>query len=434
MAARANLNDALIEARSRTFELVADLSDQQMLGPHLDIVNPPLWEIGHVAWFQEKWTLRHLRQLKPLLEGVDSLYDSAAISHDTRWDLALPARDKTLGYMRQVLADVISGIEGVTLDQNQEYFHLLPLYHEYMHSEALTYTRQTLGYPAPELRVAQSNDPTDAGPLIGDAEVSGGRFYLGALQDESFVFDNEKWAYAVDIAPFKISRAAVSNAEFAEFVEDGGYRREAHWSRAGWDWRTHAKAEHPVYWDRGEGARWRRRHFDQWVSLEEHQPIIHVNWYEAEAFCRWAGRRLPTEAEWEMAASGPETEIGSHAGPTKSKFPWGDKEPTANRANLDWSAMGCIPVGALPDGDSLFGCRQMIGNVWEWTAGDFNPYPGFVVDPYKEYSVPWFGDHKVLRGGCWTTRPGLIRNSWRNFYKPDRRDVLAGFRTCACDS
>jgi len=431
MAARANLTDALIEARSRTFELVADLSDQQMIGPHLDIVNPPLWEIGHVAWFQEKWTLRHLRQRKPILEGVDSLYDSAAISHDTRWDLALPRRDKTLGYMQQVLAGVISGIEGVTLDQNQEYFHLLPLYHEYMHSEALTYTRQTLAYPAPELRVAHSKGPSGAGPLIGDAELPGGRFYLGALPDEPFVFDNEKWAYPVDIAPFKIARAAVSNAEFAEFVEAGGYARETYWSPAGWDWRTGAKAEHPVYWERGEGGRWRRRHFDQWVPLEDHLPVIHLNWYEADAFCRWAGRRLPTEAEWEMAASGPG--IGSRPGPTKSRFPWGDDEPTAERANLDWRAMGCIPVGALPGGDSVYGCRQMIGNVWEWTADDFKPYPGFVVDPYKEYSVPWFGDHKVLRGGCWTTRPGLIRNSWRNFYKPDRRDVLAGFRTCACE-
>jgi iron(II)-dependent oxidoreductase len=137
-----------------------------------------------------------------------------------------------------------------------------------------------------------------------------------------------------------------------------------------------------------------------------------------------------------MAAAGPVggDVAGALGGLTKSRFPWGDREPSAEMANLNWTAMGCIPVGALPASDSVYGCRQMIGNVWEWTSDDFKPYPGFVVDPYKEYSVPWFGDHKVLRGGCWTTRPGLIRNSWRNFYKPDRRDVLAGFRTCACDS
>jgi iron(II)-dependent oxidoreductase len=188
-----------------------------------------------------------------------------------------------------------------------------------------------------------------------------------------------------------------------------------------------------VYWQRLEGGAWGRRHFDQWMPLEEHLPVIHVSWYEAEAFCRWAGRRLPTEAEWEMAASGPllEAQDGSGQHGRKSKFPWGDQPPTPATANLDWRAMGCLPVGALPASDSRFGCRQMIGNVWEWTADDFRPYPGFVIDPYKEYSAPWFGDHKILRGGCWTTRSGLIRNSWRNFYKPDRRDVLAGFRTCS---
>jgi len=428
---------ALTEARSRTFELVADLSDKEMLGPQLDIVNPPLWEIGHVAWFQEKWTLRHLRQRDPIIDGGDELYDSAAISHDTRWDLALPGRDQTLAYMRQVLEAVVDGIErralSEVLTEKDEYFHLLPLYHEYMHSEAITYTRQTLGYTAPTLGVTLSTSSPDAGRLLGDAEVPGGRFDVGATPAEPFVFDNEKWAHPVDIAPFKIARAAVSNGEFAEFVEAGGYLRESYWSRAGWCWRTQMEADHPVYWQRGDGGRWRRRHFDHWVSLEEQLPVIHVSWYEADAFCRWAGRRLPSEAEWEMAASGRDSEPAGRpgGGRGKPKFPWGNEPATPERANLDWQAMGCIPAGALPASDSQFGCRQMIGNVWEWTADDFGPYPGFVVDPYKEYSVPWFGDHKVLRGGCWTTRSGLIRNTWRNFYKPDRRDVLAGFRTCA---
>src|SRR5262249_41425834 len=152
--------------------------------------------------------------------------------------------------------------------------------------------------------------------------------------------------------------------------------------------------------------------------------VLHVNWYEADAYCRWAGRRLPAEAEWETAAaSGP--------GGRKRRFPWGDEAPHSEQANLNWLSPGCVDVGALPAGDSAYGCRQMVGNVWEWTADDFHPYPGFVVDPYKESSAPWFGDHKVLRGGCWATRSRLLRNTWRNFYRPDRRDVWAGFRTCA---
>jgi iron(II)-dependent oxidoreductase len=258
--------------------------------------------------------------------------------------------------------------------------------------------------------------------------VPGGRFDLGAVPDGSFVFDNEKWAHPVDVPPFRIGRAPVTNAEFTAFVDDGGYQQPRFWSDAGWTWRAGVGAEHPVYWQRAAGGAWLQRRFDAYGLLEPHLPVLHVNWYEAEAYCAWAGRRLPTEAEWEMAAS---AEPGEGGAWRKRRFPWGNAAPTPERANLDWQRRGCIPVGALPAGDSYFGCRQMIGNVWEWTATTFGPYPGFVADPYQEYSQPWFGDHKVLRGGCWATRSRLIRTTWRNFYTPDRRDVWAGFRTCA---
>jgi iron(II)-dependent oxidoreductase len=254
---------------------------------------------------------------------------------------------------------------------------------------------------------------------------------LGGTPGEGFVFDNEKWAHPMEMRPFAIARAPVTQAEFAAFVEDDGYERAALWSAAGWRWREQAGARHPVYWRRDGGGGWQRRDFDRWVPMEAHRPIIHCNWYEADAYCRWAGRRLPTEAEWEMAAAAEPTANGRGITGRKRRFPWGDAPPTPERANLDWRAMGCLDVGALPAGESAFGCRQMIGNVWEWTSDDFQPYPGFVVDPYKEYSEPWFGDHKVLRGGCWTTRARLLRSTWRNFYKPDRRDVWVGFRTAA---
>ena len=158
--------------------------------------------------------------------------------------------------------------------------------------------------------------------------------------------------------------------------------------------------------------------------------MIHVSWHEAQAYCHWAGRRLPTEAEWEAAAS-LEPDSGSGFASRKRRFPWGDDPPVAERANLDGRAMGCVDVGAFPAGDSAWGCRQMLGNVWEWTADDFLPYPGFVPDMYLDYSQPWFRTHKVLRGGCWVTRSRLLRNTWRNYYTPERRDVWAGFRTCA---
>ncbi len=410
---------ALEDARRRTLELVEDLTDEQLRVPLLPIINPILWEIGHVAWFQEKWALRHLRDEPPVLAYGDALYDSAAVAHDTRWDLKLPSRADTLRYMRAVLDRVLDRLPAGELSEKEAYFHWLPVMHEDMHDEAFTYTRQTLGYPAPKL--SNTLAIVCAGESVsGEVEIAGGEFMLGAPRSEVFVFDNEKWAHPVRVVPFRIARAPVTNGEFTEFVDDGGYRRPELWSEEGWAWREQARAGHPVYWSR-DAAGWLQRHFDQVRPLPKTHPIIHVNWFEAEAYCRWAKRRLPTEAEWELAAATPE----------KRRYPWGDAAPSAERANLDGRALGCVAVGAHPAGDTARGCRQMLGNVWEWTASVFAPYHGFVVDPYKEYSEPWFtGDYRVLRGGCWATRSRLIRSTWRNFYTRDRRDVFGGFRTC----
>jgi gamma-glutamyl hercynylcysteine S-oxide synthase len=412
------------DARRRTLALIADLSDEQLLGPRLSVVNPLLWEVGHLAWFQEKWVLRHVNGRPPLRPDADALYDSAAVAHDTRWDLPLPPRAETLRYLARVEEQVLRRLaEGPS--PGEVYFTLLSVFHEDMHAEALTATRQTLAYPAPDLPTGPATG-TDGGgaPWPGDVSVAGGTFRLGAEPGAGFAFDNEKWAHPVELRPFAIARAPVTQAEFADFVDDGGYRRRDLWGTEGWAWRRGAGAEQPAYWRRDAGG-WRRRDFDRWLSLEPHRPVVHVNWYEAGAYCRWAGRRLPTEAEWEAAASPPKG-----AGP-KLPYPWGAGEPTPERANLDGRALGYVGVAAHAAGDSPWGCRQMIGNVWEWTADPFLPYPGFVPDPYKEYSAPWFGDHKVLRGGCWASRGRLLRTTWRNFYRPQRRDVFAGFRTCA---
>ncbi len=433
MMTASQLIDQLTEARSRTLALIEDLTDEQLMGPRLPIVNPLLWEIGHVAWFQEKWTLRHLFQKDPIRADGDRLYDSMAVAHDTRWDLPLPSREETLSYMEKIFAGMVdslqSGNPGV-----QPYFYQLGLLHEDMHDEAFTYGRQTLSYPPPPLSSPDGEEPLspqgEGSSLSGDVEVPGGIFFLGATPEMPFVFDNEKWSHPVHVPPFRVARAATSNAEFAAFVNEGGYQRREGWSEPGWRWREEVGAEHPVYWKRESPNGWMRRHFSQYRRLEEDLPIIHVNWYEAEAYCKWAGRRLLTEPEWEMAAS-QEFQADGTIVEGKRNFPWGDEPPSSTRANLNWEAMGCLAVGALAEGDSPVGCRQMIGNVWEWTASDFLPYPGFVADPYKEYSEPWFKTHKVLRGGAWTTRSRLIRNTWRNYCTPDRRDVLAGFRTAA---
>ena len=422
----------LTDSRRRTLELTSDFSAEQFSVPLLDIVNPPLWELGHIAWFQEKWILRHLRERPPLRGDADSFWDSAAVPHEDRWTLPLPPLRETLDYMREVLERVVDRLGSKEVTGQEPYFHWLAVMHEDMHGEAFAYTRQTLGYPAPALlhdsaprpeSAPEANSGNQAG---GDAHVPGGPFLLGASPGTLFVFDNEKWAHERSVAPFQIARIPVTNAQFANFVEDCGYQRREFWSDEGWRWRETERAEHPVYWVRESSRKWASRHFDRIGPLEPSTPVIHVSWYEAEAYCRWAGRRLPSEVEWEMAAS------ISPDKPGKRPYPWGDEPPRPQHANLDGRNIGCVDVNAMAQGDSAPGCRQMIGNVWEWTASDFQPYPGFVRDPYKEYSKPWFGSaHKVLRGGCWATRSRLIRNTWRNFYTKNRRDVFAGFRTCA---
>jgi len=413
----------LRDARDRTRELVAGLSDEQLIGPRLAIVNPLRWETGHVAWFHEFWVLRHHFGEAPLREDGDRLYDSAAVAHDSRWDLPLPTMADTLAYGHAILERVADRLSRQAVASASLYFGRLGLFHEDMHDEAFTYTRQTLGYAPPPF-VARAAAKPQAGPLTGDVEVPGGAFTLGATPDLPFVFDNEKWGHPVTVAPFRIARAVVTQGELAEFVEAAGYERRPLWSAEGWAWREREAAAAPFYWERADGGGFCRRVFDRSVPLAEHEAAVHVNAFEAEAYCRWKGRRLPTEAEWELAASGFEQ--------PKRRFPWGDDPVTPEYANLDGHYGGTIDVAALAAGDSPFGCRQMIGNVWEWTATRFGPYPGFVADPYKEYSEPWFHTpHRVLRGGCWVTRGRLLRNTWRNFYEPHRRDAGAGFRTCA---
>lgn len=420
------LQQMLIDARARTLALVSDLTGAQLLGPQLVIVNPPLWEIGHLAWFQERWCLRHVEgeaELLPSLRAdADRLYDSAAVAHATRWTLPLPSLDETIKYMQLVLDRVIGRLAS---DQgaNLAYFAQLAAFHEEMHCEAFTYTRQTLGYAA-ALKQSLATVRT-ASQAKADVELPGGCFMLGAARDTGFVFDNEKWAHQVTVRPYAISRVCVSNEEFLAFVEAGGYMRRELWSEAGWHWREKESASHPLYWRR-DGSTWRTRRFDTWESLAMSAAMVHANWYEADAYCRWAGRRLPTEAEWEYAAATEREKRGA-----RRRYPWGEDAPDETRANLFGVYDRVIDVAALPAGDSAWGCRQMIGNVWEWTADAFQPYPGFVVDPYKEYSRPWFGTHKVLRGGSFATRASLMRNTWRNFYTPERRDIYSGFRTCA---
>ena len=427
----AQLAEWVSDARECTLELVADFSAEQLMGPQLEIVNPPLWEIGHHAWFQSFWALRHAAGLDPVREDEDALYDSMAISHHTRWGMPLPSYEETLGYVHRVRDAVLDRLSRSEPSEEEAYHIFYSVLHEDMHTEALTYSRQTLQYSPPKLSGALTTPVAEADSHPGDAQIPGGQFSLGSKPEDGFVFDNEKWAHLVEVTHFAMAKAPVTQAEFAAFVDDGGYDRQELWGEEGWLWRREAELAHPVYWKPSD-AGWLRRHFDDWLELEPNLPVANVNWYEAIAYCSWAQRRLPTEAEWELAAAA--TPEGSGFSADKRRYPWGDNPALPAHANLDWLGMGCVDVGAFADGDSPFGCRQMIGNVWEWTSSLFQPFPGFVADPYKDYSQPWFEDgRRVLRGGSWATRSRLIRTNYRNFFTPERQDVFAGFRTCALD-
>ncbi len=423
----------LTDARARTCALIDQLSEEQLTGPRLPTVNPLRWEIGHTAYFYEFWILRHHYKEPPLISGIDELFDSIHIPHESRWDLKLPSLDDTIKYMQQVKNRVVHHLSNSKQDAARDYLTQYAIFHEDMHCEAFTYTRQTLEYPEPKISLASKLSDT-TNQIIGDASIPSGTFLLGAELTDNFTFDNEKWAHESTVAPFKISRVAVSNGDFEQFVNAGGYRQRDCWCKEGWSWLSDNDIEHPIYWkfDRQKNC-WQVRLFDQWQNLQKKSAVVNINWYEANAYCRWSQRRLPTELEWEVAASAVPSEDSAYLTDKKRYFPWGNNNPTYEVANFNGETLGPIDVNAKPLGDSAFGCRQMLGNVWEWTDSLFTPYPGFTPDMYEDYSQPLFGNTRVLRGGCWATRARLMRNTWRNYYAPERNDVFAGFRTCAID-
>ncbi len=437
----AALAAALRDARDYTLGLYAHLTEAQQHFPQIGIVNPPRWEIGHIGWFQEFWCRRFSpddpvgARTPSRIAHADALWNSSTVPHATRWNLPLPEWPALRAYLDATLADTLEALAPSRDDDR--YFFELALYHEDMHAEALLMTLQSLALPAPvqfaEVRTNPSPArgstarlPPPAGEervgVRGDLEVPGGEFTLGTARgtdERRFVFDNEKWAHVVRVTSFAIARCCVTNAEFAVFVGDGGYTRPEFWSDAGRAWLATAARTAPAYWRR-DGGTWQARRFDRWRALDADAPVQHVSWYEAEAYCRWSGRRLPTEAEWECAArAGLSADADDRPWPT----------PVGN-ANLDAVVGAPVAADAFAHAQSNHPA-QMLGNVWEWTATPFAAYPGFAADPYADYSAPWFGDHHVLRGGSWATRSRLVHHRFRNFYRPERHDPFVGFRTCA---
>jgi len=425
---KAQLLDELALARTRTEQLINSLSDTQLDVPYHPGVNPPLWEMGHSAFFYEVFVFKLLDGLASYNLAMDDLWDSFHVQHRDRWRRDLfPGREETLGYFRTVYDQVAERIRGCELTDQELYLYRYAIFHQNMHIESLIWCRQTVNYPAPTDFVGDRPAPGEA--VAGDVEVPAGRWVIGmpgASEDfaaDDFAFDAEKPRFEVELPGFAISRALVSTREFLAFVEDGGYQRPELWSFGGRQWLESAPG-HPVYW-RCQDGQWQVRLFDQWLPLNPDAPVTHVSYWEAEAWCRWAERRLPTEYEWEVAA------LANRPGEVFRRYPWGNDAPDASRVDMNGRSMAQNPVFDYPAGDSAFGCRQMLGSVWEWTSDQFLPYDGFKVDMYPFMSTLQFGDHKVTRGGSCATTSSLIRGTYRQAYLPQRNDVFTGFRTCA---
>jgi gamma-glutamyl hercynylcysteine S-oxide synthase len=419
--------DQLERGRDRSIGLTTGvLDDRDLLAQHSKLMSPLVWDLAHVGNYEELWLLREAAGIDAMRPELDDIYDAFEHPRVTRPTLPLLQPAEAGDYISLVRRKVLDSLDTISLDPTQElldsaFVFGMVLQHEHQHDETMLATHQLRrGDP-----VLPATDAMPApGALITSAEVlvPAGPFTMGTSTD-SWALDNERPAHEVDLASYLIDTVPVSNAAYRAFVEAGGYDDERLWTPAGWRWRCESGKRAPAFWFR-EGDAWLRRRFGLVEPLPDDEPVQHVCWFEADAYARWAGRRLPTEAEWEKAAS------WDAATRTKRRFPWGDEAPTDDVANLGQTRYRPTAAGSFPEGASPSGVLQMIGDVWEWTSTDFTGYPGFRSFPYKEYSEVFFDQgYKVLRGGCWATDPLACRATFRNWDHPIRRQIFSGFRT-----
>jgi gamma-glutamyl hercynylcysteine S-oxide synthase len=424
------LAEKLAEARERTRLLLRNVSDTDLAKQHDPIMSPLIWDYGHIGNYEELWLLQRAFGKGLSNRDLYDVYDASLTPRSERPSLAMLDRASADLYLDAVREAVLAALGTANLDGEDPLlkdgfvYHMI-LQHEYQHNETMLQTLQLMdgeGYrPSPSVE-----HPAGSPPSEEMVHVPGGPFVMGT-DDRAWALDNERGAHEVEIPGFNLDATPVTNRAYIEFVEDGGYERAELWDPEGWAWIKKENISAPKHWYQAEPHSWWTQRFGFDEPLSPDTPVVHVSWYEADAYARWTGKRLPTEAEWEKAASwDPETG-------TKRLFPWGDEAPDGSRANLEQLAFSAAEVGAYPAGASACGALGMIGDVWEWTATDFHAYPGFESFPYREYSEVFFDDgYKVLRGGSWATRSGAIRNTFRNWDFPIRRQLFVGFR-CACD-
>jgi gamma-glutamyl hercynylcysteine S-oxide synthase len=417
----------LEEARERTLWLVEPVSVEDLERVHSTLLSPLVWDLGHIAAFEDLWLCQQAGGLEPLRADLSDVYDATLTPRSDRGDLGYLDHAGALAYMREVRERALEVLAGADLSANagrltaNGFVWEMLVEHEHQHNETMLQTLSLAepGVYPPKPRPLPAPPPGLRGPDM--VRVDGGPCLIGNEPD-GFTYDNERPRHEVDLDSFEIDRLPVTNGAYMDFVNEGGYQRRELWSEAGWEWRTREGAERPLYWT----ADGESRAFDRVAPLDPSRPVMHVSWFEADAYARWAGKRLPTEAEWEKAAS------WDDATGTQRVYPWGDEPPTHRHANLDQTGFGPARAGAYPAGAATCGALGMVGDAWEWTASDFTGYPGFSAFPYGEYSEIFFGtDYKVLKGGSWATRPSVARASFRNWDFPVRRQIFSGFRCAA---
>ncbi|SEP29849.1 ergothioneine biosynthesis protein EgtB [Trujillonella endophytica] len=409
----------LAAARERTL-LLTDHDEPELLRQHTPLLSPLVWDLAHIGQQEELWLLRRGDADRPglLPPDVETLYDAFAQPRAVRARLPLLPPVEARAYCGEVRGRVLDRLDRLGPDDDP-FDVAMVVSHEQQHDETMLQALALRAGP-PLLGGGAPLPPGRPGVAGTSVLVPGGEFVLGVdAADEPFSLDNERPAHVVDVPSFRIGRVPVTNAEYAAFVADGGYTDDRWWSERGRAHRAEAGLTAPLHW----GVDGTRTRFGIVEEVPPDEPVQHVTFFEAEAYARWAGARLPTEVEWEKAA------VWDPAAGRRRRRPWGDAEPTPALANLDGVALRPAPAGAYPAGASAYGVEQLMGDVWEWTSSGFTAWPGFAPMLYADYSAPFFGgDYRVLRGGSWAVGSAILRPSFRNWDHPIRRQVFSGFR------
>jgi gamma-glutamyl hercynylcysteine S-oxide synthase len=422
----AQVIDLLTEARARTLLLIAPLSEEDLRLQHDPLMGPIIWDLGHIAIFEELWLLQNLDG-KVTFGEMPGMYNPFEHPRAVRGQLELPTLRESLDFMASIRTRVLERLDRTDFASSDPllrdgYVYRMVLQHEYQHNETILQTLQLKqGRPYHAPRAFSAPAPTDS--PRGMTHFPGGEVEIGTC-DRTAAYDNERGPHKVRLDPFEIDVSPVTNEQYLQFMDEGGYKRRELWTDEGWRWLQEGGVEAPRYWKRDAG-RWLTRSMDTTSLVDAELPVCHVCFHEAQAFARYTQKRLPTEFEWEAACT------WDPASGLKRRYPWGEEAVSPVYANVDQLQFGVAPVGAYSRNVSPIGCYGMIGDVWEWTSSDFGPYPGYETFPYPEYSEVFFGsEYKVLRGGSWATRPGVARATFRNWDYPIRRQIFSGFR-CA---